>query len=93
MTISSASRELSYPLPIKGGDILRTIQDARAFMLTLGPHREMRNHWQYARQLIMEEANVEVVTWQFHRALFMDGELDLIKFQRMNPRWRRSQEG
>jgi hypothetical protein len=56
MTISSAYRELSYPLPIKGGDILRTIQDARAFMLTLGPHREMRNHWQYARQLIMEEA-------------------------------------
>jgi hypothetical protein len=28
---------------------------------------------------------VEVVTWQFHRALFMDGVLDLIEFQRMNP--------
>ena len=84
----TAYRELSYPLPMKGGDILRTIQDARAYMLTLGPHRELRNHWRYACQLIMEEANVEVVTWQFHRALFMDGELDLMEFQRMNPRRR-----
>ena len=74
------------PLPIKGGDILRTLQDARAYM-TLGPHREMRNHWQF--QLIIEEADVEVVTWQFHRALFMDGVLDLIEFQRMNPGRRR----
>jgi hypothetical protein len=88
MTISPAYRELSYPLPIKGGDILRTIQDARAYMLTLGPHREMRNHWQYACQLLMEEADVEVVTWQLHRALFMDGKFDLIEFQRMNPRRR-----
>ncbi len=31
-----AYRELSYPLPMKGGDILRTIQDARAYMFTLG---------------------------------------------------------
>jgi hypothetical protein len=46
---------LSYPLPMKGGDILRTLQDARAYMLTLWPQREMQNHWQYARQLIMEE--------------------------------------
>jgi hypothetical protein len=48
----SAYRELSYPLPIKGGDILRTLQDARTYMLMLGPHRELRNHWQYARQLL-----------------------------------------
>ncbi len=54
-------------------------------MLTLGPHRELRNHWQCACQLIMEEADLEVVTWQFHRALFMDAVLDLIEFQRMNP--------
>jgi hypothetical protein len=80
----STYRELSYPLPMKGGDILRTIQDARAYMFTLGPHRELRNHWQYARQLLMEEADMDAVTWQFHRALFMDGVLDLIEFQRIN---------
>jgi hypothetical protein len=34
----------------------------------------------------MEEA--KVVTWQFHKALFMDGEFDLMEFQRMNPRRR-----
>jgi hypothetical protein len=45
----SAYRKLSYPLPMKGGDILRTIQDARAYMFTLGPHRELCNH---ARQLL-----------------------------------------
>ena len=84
----SAYRELSYPLPMKAGDIRRTLQDARAYMLTLGPHREMRNHWQYACQLLMEEADVEVVTWQLHRALFMDGKLDLMEFQRMKPRRR-----
>ena len=39
MTIRPAYRELSYPLPMKGGNILRTIPDARAYMLTLGPHR------------------------------------------------------
>jgi hypothetical protein len=58
MTIRPAYRELSYSLPIKGGDILRTLQDARAYMLTLGPHREMRNHWQYICQLIIEEAEL-----------------------------------
>jgi hypothetical protein len=88
MTIRPAYRELSYPLPMKGGNILRTIPDARAYMLTLGPHRELRNHWRYACQLIMEEADVEVVTWQFHRALFMDGGLDLIELHHVNP-WRR----
>jgi hypothetical protein len=62
MTIRPAYRELSYPLPMKGGNILRTIPDARAYMLTLGPHRELRNHWRYACQLIMEEADVEVVS-------------------------------
>ena len=56
--------------------------------LRWGRIQKLRNHWQYARQLLMEEANVEVVTWQFHRALFMDGEFDLMEFQRMNPRRR-----
>ena len=46
------------------------------------PYRERRNHWQRAGQLIQEEADVEAVSQQFHRALFMDGKLDVEAFER-----------
>ena len=74
------SNKLAYPLPTKGGEVLHTIQEARAYLLTLSPQRERRNHWQYASQLILEEADPKAVTWQMHRALFMDGQLDLAAF-------------
>jgi hypothetical protein len=77
------AKKLAYPLPIKGGEVLRTIQDARDYLLRQSPGWELRNHWQYACQLILKEADVKAVTWQFHRALFMDGELDLVAFERM----------
>jgi hypothetical protein len=69
MTISSAYRELSYPLPIKGGDILRTIQDARAFMLTLGRIGRCEIIGSTPVNSSWKRPNVEVVTWQFHRAV------------------------
>ena len=75
--------ELAYPLPIKSGEVLRTIQDARDYLLRQSPGWELRNHWQYASQLILEEADVKAVTWQFHRALFMDGQLDLVALEGM----------
>ena len=78
--------ELAYPLPIKGGEVLRTIQDARDYLLRQSPGWELRNHWQYASQLILEEADVKAVTWQFHRALFMDGQLDLVALESMRGR-------
>ena len=74
------SNKLAYPLPTKGGEVLHTIQEARAYLLTLSPQRERRNHWQYASQLILEEADPKAVTWQMHRALFMDWQLDLAAF-------------
>ena len=82
--------ELAYPLPIKSGEVLRTIQDARDYLLNYllrrSPGWELRNHWQYAYQLILEEADVKAVTWQFHRALFMDGQLDFVVFESIRGR-------
>jgi hypothetical protein len=82
-------KKLAYPLPMKDGNVLRTIQEARDFLLTLSLQREQRNHWQYARQLVLEEADPKAITWQFHRALFLDGQLDLAAFERMNGPQRR----
>jgi len=84
------TKKLSYPLPIKDGAVLRTVQEARDFLLTLSPQRKMRNHWQHACELTLEEADPKAVTWQMHRALFMDGQLDLVAFERMNGPQRRS---
>jgi hypothetical protein len=53
------AKRLAYPLPIKGGTVLLTIQDAWDYLLTL---------------------YVESVTSQLHRALFLDGVLDLAAF-------------
>jgi hypothetical protein len=36
------AKKLSRPLPIKDGRVLRTIADARAYMLALPDHREQR---------------------------------------------------
>lgn len=84
VTLAYLMNNLSYPLPTKGGDILLTIQDARGHLLRLGPHQEVRPHWQRARELLLEEADVETLTSQFHRALFMDGLLDIAEFERIN---------
>jgi hypothetical protein len=83
------TKKLAYPLPTKDGDVLRTIQDARDYLLTLGPHREARHSWQRACELILAEADVVSVTSQLHRALFMDGRLDLVAFESMNGPQRR----
>jgi hypothetical protein len=58
--------------PIKGGGILRTVEDARDHLLTLGPQRS-RHDWQRAGELILAQVDVESVTSQFHKALFLDG--------------------
>ena len=86
MTLSPAylSKKLSYPLPTKGRDVLRTIRDAQDYLLTLSSHRQTRNHWLHVCQLMLEEADVETVTSQLQRALFMDSDLDIAAFQWMD---------
>jgi hypothetical protein len=87
------TKKLSYPLPTKDSSVLRTIRDVGDYLLTLTPQRELRNHWQHACKLILDEADIEAVTSQVHRALFMAGQLDLAAFERMMRRRRRRHGG
>ena len=80
-----------YPLPTKDGGVLRTIGDARAYMVALPKTRWLRSHWQRACQLILEEAGAAAVSKQVHLALFTDGKLDVDAFEQLSSarRWRR----
>jgi hypothetical protein len=71
--------------------VLRTIGDARAYMVALPKNREKRTHWQHASRLLLQEAGAPVLTRQVHVALFMDGKLDAGPFEHMSSarRWRR----
>jgi hypothetical protein len=53
-----AEKLTPYPLPTKDGGVLRTIGDARAYMLALPKKREQRAHWQHACRLLLQETGV-----------------------------------
>jgi hypothetical protein len=76
------SKRLAYPLPIKGGAVLLTLQDARDHILKLGAQRETR-YWQNVYGMISAQVDVVSVTSQFHSALLMDGSLDLEAFEHL----------
>jgi hypothetical protein len=76
------SMRLAYPLPIKDGAVLLTLQDAQDHILTLGAQRETR-YWQHVHAMISAEMDVVSVTSQFYRALVMDGSLDLEAFEHL----------
>jgi hypothetical protein len=52
------SRKLTRPLPTKDGGTLRTVLDARAYMLRLSKDRERSARWQRAAQLLLAKADV-----------------------------------
>jgi hypothetical protein len=72
------SKNLTQPLPTKGGAVLRTIADASNYMLAL-PHdqAELCARWRHAATLILGQANVAAVSRQVHLALFYDARLDI----------------
>ena len=70
------SQELTEALPIKGGGVLKTIQDAYEFVGALPLDRAERAHWQDASAAILREAEPVEVTKEVKRALSLD-ELDL----------------
>jgi hypothetical protein len=80
-----------YPLPTKDEGVLRTIGDARAYMVALSKNRERRAHSQQAWRLLLQGAAPAALTRQVHLALFMDGKLDAGAFEHMSSarRWRR----
>jgi hypothetical protein len=64
------SQRLDRPLPTKDGGTLRTVLDARTYMLALSKNRERRAQWQRAAELLLGEADVATLSKQVELALF-----------------------
>jgi hypothetical protein len=71
------SQKLDRPLPTKDGGTLRTVAEARTYMLGLSKDRELRAQWQHAAELLLAEADVADFSKQIELALFYDGKLVL----------------
>ena len=71
------SQKLARPIPTKDGGTLRTVRDAREYMLALPDRRALRQQWHVAAELILEQANVPAVSWQVELALFYEAKLDI----------------
>jgi hypothetical protein len=68
------SQKLTRPLHTKDGGTLRTVLDARTYMLALSKDREHRAQWQRAAELLLAEADVADLSRQLELALFYDGQ-------------------
>jgi hypothetical protein len=73
------SRKLTRPLPTKDGGTLRTVLDARTYMLGLLKDRERRPQWQRVCDLLLAEADVDASSKQVELALIIDAKLDVTK--------------
>jgi hypothetical protein len=74
------SRSLARPIGVKGGPELRTLDDARAYLLTLSAGEQNEPRWQSAARKLLEaceNGEVEAVTRQLEFALFMSARLVL----------------
>ena len=79
MSPAYLSRKLTRPLVTKDGGTLRTVVDARAYMLVLSKDRERRAQWQRAAELLLAQADVADFSKQVELALFHDAKLDVSK--------------
>jgi hypothetical protein len=70
------SQKLDRPLPTKDGGTLRTVLDARTYMLGLSKDREHSARWQRTAELLLAEADVGALTKQVELALFFEAKLD-----------------
>jgi hypothetical protein len=73
------SQKLNRPLPTKDGGTLRTVLDARTYMLGLSKDRERCAQWQRVAELLLSEADVAALSGQIELALFMDAKLNVSK--------------
>jgi hypothetical protein len=71
------SKKLPRPLPTKDDGTLRTVLDARTYMLALPKARELRTQWQRACELLLAEADVAALSKAVELALFYDAKLDV----------------
>jgi hypothetical protein len=74
---SYLSKKLTRPLPTKDGGTLRTVIDARSYMLRLSKDRGRSPQWQRAAQLLLEHADIAAVSRQVELALLYDAKLDV----------------
>jgi hypothetical protein len=74
---SYLTQKLTQPLVTKDGGTLRTVLDARAYMLALSKDREHRAQWQRAAELLLDGANVAAFSKAVELALFYDAKLQL----------------
>ena len=77
MSRAYLSRKLTRPLRTKDGGTLRTVLDARTYMLALSKDRERRTQWQRAAELLLAEADVGALSNAVELALFYDAKLDV----------------
>jgi hypothetical protein len=74
---------LSHPVRDTHGNRIRTLNDARIYMIALEERRRGitgQKHWQTAARVLLsatEDGNVEAVTRKLILALLMDGLLDM----------------
>jgi hypothetical protein len=71
------SKKLARPLSTKDGGTLRTVAEARTYMLGLSTARELRAQWQRTAELLLAEADVGAFSKQVELALFYDAKLDV----------------
>ena len=77
MARSYLSHRLTRPLRTKDGGTLRTVLDARSYMLQLSKDRQRSAQWQRAVQLA--KADVGAFSRQIELALVYDGKLDVTR--------------
>ena len=73
------SSKLTRPVLIKGGPLLRTLGDVRAFMIDhLPPEDQDRVSWQRTAELLLAaaegSAEIEACTQQIERTLFLQAK-------------------
>jgi hypothetical protein len=82
------SQKLTRPLVTKDGGTLRTVLDARAYMLALTRDREHHAQWQWAAELLLAEADIDAFSRAVELALFMEAKL-ILRYDPIDPKTRR----
>jgi hypothetical protein len=76
MRLTYLKSKFPRALPTKDGGVLRTVAEARSYIIALPKPRAQRQHWQHVARLIIEQADVAELGRLVHLALFLDGKLD-----------------
>jgi hypothetical protein len=75
------ARRLPSQIAVKNGPALVTVADARAYVLSLPPHRAEGAQWQRAVALMIDGADTEAIWGALKLALLYDATLDVRRTQ------------